>query len=80
MFYENDAVRKQKIVGDLNKYIMSQKQVAEHLKMARSNLFIAISKGKLKPLYVFDHNSSRKLALFYRKDVEAFLQNRDMHK
>lgn len=76
MFYENDNVQKQKIVGELNKYVMSQKQVAEYLKMSRSNLSVLISNYKLRPLYVFDHASSRKMALFYRKDVETYSRNR----
>ncbi|EUJ26024.1 hypothetical protein PCORN_15286 [Listeria cornellensis FSL F6-0969] len=67
VFHENDIVIKQKIIGDLNKYLMSQKQVAEFLGMSRSNLSSVISMDKLRPLYVFDHGSSRKLALFYKK-------------
>lgn len=80
MFYENDIVIKQKLVGEFNKYLMSQKQVAEFLGMSRSNLSSAISTGKLKPLYVFDHSSSRKMAVFYKKDVEIYSTNRRTRK
>lgn len=80
MFYENDIVIKQKLIGDFNKYVMSQKQVAEFLGMSKSNLSVVINKDRLKPLYVFDHNSSRKMALFYRKDVENYSKNRRTRK
>ncbi|RQW68109.1 DNA-binding protein [Listeria sp. SHR_NRA_18] len=80
MFYENDIVIKQKLIGDLNKYLMSQKQVAEFLGMSRSNLSSVVSTDKLRPLYVFDHSSSRKMALFYKKDVELYSKNRRTRK
>lgn len=72
MFGMKDSVIKQKIVSELYEYVMSQKDVAEFLGMDTSNVSKLIKENKIVPLYMFNKDSSRKLYLFYRKDIEEY--------
>lgn len=72
MFGMNDSVIKQKIISELYEYVMSQKEVGEFLEMQSQTVNNLIKQGKLVPLYVFNRDSSRKINLFYRKDIEEY--------
>ncbi|WP_088808923.1 MULTISPECIES: helix-turn-helix domain-containing protein [unclassified Listeria] len=77
MFGMKDSVIKQKIVSELYEYVMSQKEVAEYLDMETTNVSKLVKDNKIVPLYVFNQNSSRKIYLFYKKDVEEYKKNLD---
>lgn len=72
MFWNDDETIKQKIVAELNEYVMSQKQVADYLEMPATTVAKIVKEGKIYPLYVFSSESNRKNQLFYRKDVEEY--------
>ncbi|MBC1522647.1 DNA-binding protein [Listeria booriae] len=72
MFELNDDIIKQKIVADLNEYVMSQKQVADFLNMEPTTVAKIVRERKIDALYVFNPDSYRKVQLFYRKDVEEY--------
>ncbi|ARM73060.1 hypothetical protein LMxysn_1425 [Listeria monocytogenes] len=83
-FLDDDDVIKQKIVAELNKYVMSQRQVADYLEILPSNVSNMIKARKIEPFYVFDDESVRNINLFYRKDIENYAEKlkafRDLRK
>ncbi|EAD3476103.1 DNA-binding protein [Listeria seeligeri] len=72
MFLQHDSIIKQKIVADLYEYTMSQKQVADYLDMEPTHVSKLVKESKLEVLFVYNDNSSRKMNIFYKKDVEEY--------
>ncbi|EEP0529836.1 helix-turn-helix domain-containing protein [Listeria monocytogenes] len=75
-FLDNDDVIKQKIVAELNNYVMSQKQVADYLDISTQSMSNLIRERKIEPLFIFNESdtSTRKINLFYKKDIEDYMQ------
>ncbi|EAC4202998.1 TPA: DNA-binding protein, partial [Listeria monocytogenes] len=73
-FLDDDDVIKQKIVAELNKYVLTQRQVADFLNMLPPNVSNLVKDRKLEPFFVFDDASTRKINLFYKKDVEEYAE------
>ncbi|EAF7760012.1 DNA-binding protein [Listeria monocytogenes] len=73
-FLDDDDVIKQKISAELNRYVMTQKQVADFLDVSTQGMSNMIRERKLEPFYVFNDSEARKINLFYKKDVEDYLE------
>ncbi|MBF2612556.1 MULTISPECIES: helix-turn-helix domain-containing protein [Listeria] len=73
-FLDDDDVIKQKIVAELNKYVLTQRQVAEFLGVSPNNMSTMIKDRKIEPFFVFEDGSVRKINLFYKKDIEDYAE------
>lgn len=71
-FLDDDDVIKQKIVAELNKYVMSQRQVADYLEILPSNIPGMVKDRKIEPFFIFNDGAVRNINLFYRKDIEDY--------
>ncbi|EHB7149766.1 helix-turn-helix domain-containing protein, partial [Listeria monocytogenes] len=60
-FLDDDDVIKQKIVAELNKYVLTQRQVAEFLGVSPNNMSTMIKDRKIEPFFVFEDGSVRKI-------------------
>ncbi|TXG07649.1 DNA-binding protein [Listeria monocytogenes] len=60
-FLDDDDVIKQKISAELNRYVMTQKQVADFLDVSTQGRFSLLRARKVAPFYVF-----RGVGLLYR--------------
>lgn len=71
-YWDDDDVIKQKIASELDKYTMSQKQVSEYLNVRPSFVNGLIDDKRLIPIYTYNKNNSRKVNIFFKKDVEEY--------
>ncbi|MBC1723781.1 helix-turn-helix domain-containing protein [Listeria seeligeri] len=83
-FLDDDDVIKQKISAELNKYVMTQRQVADFLNISPHNMSTMIKDRKIEPFFIFDDEAVRKINLFYKKDIEDYAEKlkafRDLRK
>lgn len=83
-FLDDDDVIKQKISAELNKYVMTQRQVADFLNISPHNMSTMIKDRKIEPFFTFDDEAVRKINLFYKKDIEDYAEKlkafRDLRK
>ncbi|EFU7333751.1 DNA-binding protein [Listeria seeligeri] len=71
-YWDDDDVVKQKITAELEKYTMSQKEVAEYLGMYLSDMPRLIKEKRIIPMFTYNKSSSRKMNVFFRPDVEKY--------
>lgn len=73
-YWDDDDVIKQKIASELDKYTMSQKQVSEFLNVKPSFVNRLIDDKRLIPIYTYNKDNSRKVNIFFRKDIESYAE------
>ncbi|EAC5586505.1 TPA: DNA-binding protein [Listeria monocytogenes] len=71
-YWDDDDVVKQKISAELEKYTMSQKEVAEYLGMYPPDINRLIKEKRLVPMFVYNKSSSRNINVFFKPDVEKY--------
>ncbi|MBC1500026.1 DNA-binding protein [Listeria weihenstephanensis] len=71
-YWDDDDLIKQKISAELEKYTMSQKEVADYLQIKAPALNRLVNEKRVIPMYVYNSTSSRKMYIFFKPDVDKY--------
>lgn len=71
-YWDDDDLIKQKISAELEKYTMSQKEVADFLGVHVNSMVRLINEKRLIPIHVYNQDSSRKVNIFFKGDVQKY--------